>query len=200
MTTLIAKVASALSFAHLAGVGRTSAKGKGKAEDDDKPERDHEDTSAEDDDDDKRCEDEDTGAKGKAEGDDDDKGDDDKKDGKAKSKGKAASDEDDDDEKDEDKAKAAAMTERKRCASIFASPAASKNVQLACELAFNTDLTSAQAIAILEKSPSASSNFAERSARNPRVGAGGGSQPNSEQAISASWDAAFAKVTPKSRR
>lgn len=201
MKTTLAKVASALSFAHLAGIGR--GKAKAEEDDDDKKERDHEDGNvkkgkASDDekkDDDNRdseyAEDDDPDAK--AESDDEDPKDDDKD--KEKSKAKRAEDKDDD-----EKMAAGAKKERARCATIFASPAAAGNVALAAELAFATDLTSAQAIAVLEKAPSArSAGNPQRAARNASLGAGGGDAPNSQQAVAAGWDRAFQSVSPRRR-
>jgi hypothetical protein len=201
MKTTLAKVASALSFAHLSGLGRSSA---AKAEeDDDKKDRDHEDGNvkkgkgkAEDDnpdeddkDKDASAEDDDPDASAEA---DDDKRDDDKKDGKAK--GKKA--EDDDDEK----MAAGAREERARCGAIFASPAAAANVGLAAELAFKTDLSAKQAIAVLEKAPAASRGASpQRSARNPALGAGGSTQTSTDQAVATRWDAAFKKANPRAR-
>lgn len=203
----LAKVASALSFAHLAGLGRGKA---AKAEDDDeKKDRDHEDSSdgakkgkAEGDDpekDDKDKKDPDARAEDDdpdAEGDDPEKKDDDEKD-KKDAKGKAAYG--DDEDKDDDKEKAGAVKERARCAAIFASPAAARNVALAAELAFQTDLSAERAIAILGKSPAAASH-PDRAARNPRIGAGGAPEITGKQAVDSSWDRAFAKVTPPKRK
>lgn len=204
-----AKVASA-SFAHLAGLGRGKA-AKAEDNDDDKKDRDHEDV-------------EDGVKKGKAEDDEPEKKDDDKKpDSKAEDDDPDASasgddlptsddgDEDDDgdkkgkkakkaeDEKDDEKMKAAALKERARCAAIFASPAAARNVKMAAELAFNTDLSSAQAIAVLQTAPASASN-PNRAAGNPRIAGSGAPEVTGKQAVDSSWDRAFAQVNPQKRR
>lgn len=207
----LAKVASA-SFAHLAGLGRSKA---AKAEDDDeKKDRDHEDVNdgakkgkkAEDDepekkDDEKKspdakAEDDDPDAKAsdddKPDGDDGDE-DDDKKSGKAK-KAKA-----EDGDEDDEKMRAGAMKERARCAAIFASPAAARNVQMAAKLAFSTDLTSAQAIEVLQAAPAATAH-PNRAAGNPRIGAAGAPEITGKQAVDSSWDRAFAQVNPQKRK
>jgi hypothetical protein len=184
--TLRSKVASALSFAHLAGLASARA-----SEDDDKdPKKD----SAEGDDPEKKDDDDKTKSnkadddkeKKTAEGDDPDKKDDD--DSKSKGK-KAKSEEDDDDNKkpaaeddddeDEDEmrgnsaAASARRRERARCAAIFASKAAGRNPALAANLAFNTSMTRQEALAVLENSPAAVTSIGDRSARNPDLGAGG---------------------------
>jgi hypothetical protein len=207
--SLSAKVASALSFAHLAGLGR----GKAKAEDnDDKKDRDHEDVNdgakkgknAEDDEpekDDKDKKDPETSAEdddpdANAEGDDPEHNDgDEDDDGDKKGKKAKADDYGDDDEK----MKAGAKKERARCAAIFASPAAARNVALAAELAFNTDLSATQATAILAKTPAAAGN-STRAAGNPRVGVGASTEVTGKHAIDSGWDRAFAKVNPQKRK
>jgi hypothetical protein len=209
--TLRNKVASALSFAHLAGLGsRARAEDdkpadkedekskKSKRADDENPDKkdqDHEDgdakgSRAEDDDDDALAEDEDSDKDDDAEDDEDDK--------KAK-KAKAKADDDDDDSemRGNSAAAAARRRERARCASIFASKFAAKNPALAANLAFNTSMTRKEALVVLENTPSASSGYPDRQARNPNLGAGGASQPNLKQATTSSWDRAFAKANPR---
>lgn len=56
--------------------------------------------------------------------------------------------EDEEDEKD-DQAKAARSRERARCAAIFASPAAARNLPAAAHLAFNTPMPRSQAVGLL---------------------------------------------------
>jgi hypothetical protein len=193
MTTLIAKVASALSFAHLAGLPRSNAKAGSKAEDDkDKPDPEDDDKKgAKSDDDDKDYADDDA-PDSSADSDDKDPEDDDKK----GAKGKKAEDDKDDDEK----MQAGARQERARCAAIFASPAAGQNVQLAAELAFNTELTAAQAVAVLEKAPAARQGHSDRSARNPRIGPNAGAKPDEKQALAARWDSHLQEAAGKAGR
>lgn len=74
---------------------------------------------------------------------------------KAKAEGEDEAGEDDgdaDDEEDEkdDQAKAARSRERARCAAIFASPAAARNLPGAAHLAFNTALPRSQAVGLLD--------------------------------------------------
>lgn len=72
---------------------------------------------------------------------------------KAKADGDGSGDddgdtEDEEDEKD-DQAKAARSRERARCAAIFASPAAARNLPAAAHLAFNTSMPRSQAVGLL---------------------------------------------------
>ncbi|KAA8387046.1 hypothetical protein FOH24_07055 [Acetobacter tropicalis] len=72
---------------------------------------------------------------------------------KAKAEGEGEADDGDtDDEEDEkdDQAKAARSRERARCAAIFASPAAARNLPGAAHLAFNTALPRSQAVGLLD--------------------------------------------------
>jgi hypothetical protein len=199
MSTLMAKVASALSFAHLAGLPRSNAKAKSKADDgDDKKESpepdDEDDEKAKSNDEDKNyAEDDDPDSQ--AESDDNEP-----EDGEKKDKAKKASADDDKKEDDEEKMQAGARRERARCAAIFASPAAARNVQLAAELAFNTDLSSKQAVAVLEKSPAARPAHPDRAARNPRVGSGAGAAPDEKQAVASRWDKHLQEASGKSGR
>lgn len=74
----------------------------------------------------------------------------------------------------------AVVNERKRCAAIFAAPAAAGNVPQACVLAFATDLSAKQAIAVLASGGTASPpkggslSAAMRSVQVPPLGGGGG--------------------------
>lgn len=70
--------------------------------------------------------------------------------------------------------------ERKRCAAIFTSPHATRNLEMAAELAFSTDMAAEAALAHLRRMPSA--DRAARMAQGPRV------------SIAQSWDAAFQKA------
>jgi hypothetical protein len=212
--TLAAKVASALSFAHLAGLGRRPA--AASAEEDDKKDRDHEDGNvkkgkAKDNEDDQHCEDdadrkedakaEDDDPDSKAESDDPNPEDDDAGDKKSK---KAAAKDDDEDNDEEMRGSSAAAAARRReqarCAAIFASPAAGRNPVLAANLAFKSRMGRVEALAILEATPAAAgAGHPDRAARNPRVGAGADAGMTSKQAVDKGWDHAFAKVTPPKR-
>jgi hypothetical protein len=66
--------------------------------------------------------------------------------------------------------------ERARCAAIFACQAAAKNPVLAANLAFNTSMPRAEAIALLQDSPAASTTnrHEDRAAKNPQLGTFGG--------------------------
>lgn len=67
----------------------------------------------------------------------------------------------------------ARAAERARCRAIFASPAAARNVAMAAHLAFDTDLTAAQAIGLLNTVPSSNGLGARMAdAPNPQLGAG----------------------------
>jgi hypothetical protein len=201
--TLSQKVASALSFAHLSGLGR--AKSSAKAEDgdekkgpDEKAKKADGDEPDEDDKEKKKpdagAEDDDTDSKAAA-GDVDEDEDDEKK---AKSEGE-------DDKDDEMRGKSAAaqarLREQARCASIFASPAAARNPVLAANLAFKSRMGRGEALAILEATPAAATaGNTARAARNPNVGAGPGAGASSHQAASASMDRAFLKANPANAR
>ncbi|CAO3453887.1 hypothetical protein [Azospirillum argentinense] len=56
----------------------------------------------------------------------------------------------------DDAAARARQDERNRCAAIFADPAAAGRVAMAATLAFTTDLTAEQAVAVLKTAPAAS--------------------------------------------
>jgi len=82
--------------------------------------------------------------------------------------------------------------ERARCAAIFASPAAARNVALAAHLAFNTRLTRNEAISALGKAaPGVSGLAARMEGYAPRLGPGGTLQGDGKMQIAKSWDAAF---------
>lgn len=205
--TMLSKVVSALSFAHLSAAARPVV---ARAADDDKPaERNREDTNAQraekredetddqyakrmkvedesSDEDSKKAETEDE--KEKAEDDKPDEGDDKKC---------------EDDDKDEEMKGASAVArgrlrEQARCASIFASQAAARNPVLAANLAFKTRMSRAEALSLLEATPGAAAlGNAARSARNPNVSTGGSAQPTSAQASATAWDRAFKAVAPR---
>lgn len=212
MSTLMSKVARTLSFAHLARVARADNEGQDV---DDGGKRY---PGAEDDEDDKKAkraekddESDDDGA-GKEDLPDSDDGDeDDRGDGKGKKSKKAkradsegdeedAGNGDDNGEDDDDEiemrgksaiAKGRRM-ERERCAAIFGSRAAARNIPMAAQLAFTTNLSAQKVVGILESSSSTSASD-ERAARNPRVGVGAVAASGS-QAIASRWDAAFKKA------
>lgn len=91
-------------------------------------------------------------------------------------------DDEDEDENEEAKkaaaviASASAKAERERCAAIFSSPEAEGRVALAASLAFETDLSAEQAVAIMKSTPKGQAAKGDRfdqlmqSVRNPQVG------------------------------
>lgn len=82
--------------------------------------------------------------------------------------GKPANEDEEEDEGEDDKqARAVRQKERERCAAIFASPAAAGRVEMAATLAFGTDLTAQQAIAVLETAPAAAAPPAAPAAQSP---------------------------------
>ncbi|MCU4119306.1 hypothetical protein [Variovorax sp. N23] len=194
-------MANALSFAHLGGIGRGKASKAEEEEDkkdakaeggDDEPEKD--------DDDKKPAASEDDGEY--AEDDKPDEKDDDKKSGKAK--GKAESEDDDEDKDDEMRGSSASakarVREQRRCAAIFASPAAARNPVLAANLAFKTRLTRTEALATLEATPApASASHLSRAARNPNVGVDGTKQ-SPQQVAAARWDHNLQAAAKSGRR
>jgi len=215
----LSRVASALSFAHLAGIG--SMRGKNARADEDEEER-KKDARAEDDDkdDDQELDDDKKSRKAKrakAGEDADDKDDDldadeddhdaeddedDKKSRRAKGS-KSADDDDPDAEDDEDElhgksaVASARRRERARCAAIFGSRYAARNPVLAASLAFNTSMTRDQALTVLRDTPAGASAASGRSDRNPRLGAGGDDSPSRQVAIASRWDRAMSKVRGK---
>ncbi|GAA4247511.1 hypothetical protein [Azospirillum formosense] len=73
----------------------------------------------------------------------------------------------------DDAAARARQDERARCAAIFADPAAAGRVAMAATLAFTTDLTAEQAVAVLKTAPAASAPAASAPAGNPFAAAMG---------------------------
>lgn len=142
------------SFAHLFGSGvrasdedddrksKKARKAKGRAEDDkdrdDNAEDNERDDDAEEDDRDDNAEDDD-GDTDADEGDDTDPD---------------AEDDDGDDDSDDKGAHKARQAERRRCARIFGSKYAAANLPLAASLAFNTGMSSAEAVSVLRASGS----------------------------------------------
>jgi len=117
-------------------------------------------------------EEEDEGGEGSAESDDEGGDDTEANDGEG-------DDDDEEDGEEEASAKAARKKERQRCAGIFASPAAEGRIGLACQLAFNSNLSVKSAVAIMKKAPSGAaatgSGLAAAMAKfgSPAVGADG---------------------------
>ncbi len=141
------------TFAHLIGLGK---KARASEEDEDKKvrkakgrkaEEDERDEDAEDDEDREDAEEQDDEKQGrkakKAEGDDDDPDAEDDED----AEGDDEDAEDDDENKDVKKGRRA---ERKRCARIFGSKAAAGRPDMAAHLAFNTRMSSSEAISTLK--------------------------------------------------
>lgn len=215
--TLRTRMASALSFSHLAGLPKGKTRADNGDDDDDKKQRDGESDDdyakrmeEQDGDDDQKNQDRENGdaKKGKRADDDDGKGDpdaddqDDADDRKSK-KGKKADDSgesedaDDDDPDEEMRGKGSAARarrrERARCAAIFASPHAARNPQMAAQLAFNTTMPRSEAIAVLSAA-SSSTAVSGRQERNPQLGPGGDRIMTSRQNTERSWEAAMKKV------
>ena len=222
MSKFRSSVASALSFAHLAGLNFKSSKAKGEDSDDNEQKKG---SKA---DEDEQETDKKKGRRAQKEDESDDdyadyNDDQDEKDKKSKSAKSAKADDDDedadddgddddikekndDDDEDEMRGKSAAAgarrRERSRCAAIMGSKHAGSNVVLAANLAFNTSMTRKQALAVLRDTPSTAANGRnlDRSARrNPSLGAGGEQSPNSTAAVTSSWDRAMSRVNPSRR-
>ncbi|SEI42415.1 hypothetical protein [Paraburkholderia diazotrophica] len=216
--------ARGLSFAYLGGSKSRAA----RAEDDDRRDDDEraEDDEMDEQDRDDRDSGDSKGKKGRrAEERDDDKPDaEDKNDdevekdsGKGK-KGQRAEDDDKDPDAEEDddsdpdaeddegemRGKSAAARARRReqarCAAIMGSKAAARNPVLAANLAFKTRMTRDEAIATLEGTPApASAAHSNRAARNPNLGADGGTKPSRQQALAARWDENLKAANPSRR-
>lgn len=126
--------------------------------------------------------------------------------------------EDDDDEADMKKAFGAghefaldgafrmgARAQRRRCAAIFADPAAAANPMLAMTFAFETNMTAEAAIAALKRQPApaatAPGGLRGRMAASPgggvHIGAGAPPAPSGPAAVAKSWDSVMASVAPQ---
>lgn len=168
MSKLAKALISALPYAHLLGISSAKADDG----DDDGAAKQRADESDEDyakrmeEADEKEKEDDAKAAKAKAEEDDEKKKDDEAKAAKA---AKAAEDD------EGDKEKAARTAERARCAAIFAFSAAGVRPDVAAHLAFSTDMSSADAIAMLatvSAGGTAPRNLASRMAAQPPLDVG----------------------------
>jgi hypothetical protein len=191
----LAKITSALGFAHLLGLPAAAA----ARVDDDKEDKKDPDADDGDDGDDAKADDSDKDDKKDAKADDGQEPDDEKDESKAKSKAGA---EDGDDEDDSDKEKAARQSERARCAAIFASPAAATRPDMAAHLAFNTGMSSKAAVEMLgaiAAGGAAPRGLASRMASTsiPNVGA---SAPAGKQATGAASAASMIIEAGKKRR
>lgn len=177
------------SFAHLVGLNRSAAARAAEEHDDDDEEKkgkkarsrraeeqdddDNRDPDADDDSDDPDAEDDDNDNKDPDADEDDDK-----------KRDPDASEGDDDDGDDDEKrdGRKARTAERQRCARIFNSSYAAANPALAASLAFNTGMSSADAIRVMKSSGSAAAapeprraslDDRMRSAGNVRLGPDG---------------------------
>ncbi len=197
---------TAMSFAHLAGIGRAKPGARaGKVEDEDpKPDAEDDDPKPDAEDEDPKPDAEDEDPKPDAEDEDP------KPDAEDEDEKPEASDDDGDDNQNEPKqrkgkasAKAASAdfkrgrkSERHRCAAIFASPLAARNTALAAHLAFNTGLSSKAALGILKDTPAGSTAASQsRERSNPRVGQDGGR--TGPGAAAKGWDVAMNKAGVK---
>jgi outer membrane biosynthesis protein TonB len=106
------------------------------------------------------------------------------------------------DMEDEETPAQARAAERARCRAIFAAPAAGKNPALAAHLAFDTDLSAAQAVATLGFGGAGGGGLASRMAQapNPTLGSGGAAKSAADDtgALVSSILASAAKARGKS--
>jgi hypothetical protein len=96
--------------------------------------------------------------------------------------------------------------ERARCAAIFAHRSAAENVPLAMSLAFETNMTRKEAIAVLKGQEGRGADRGaggNRHARPARTGLNrnlsSDTEPSGKQGTKSSWDATWAKVGVKLR-
>ncbi|MFZ6690237.1 hypothetical protein [Undibacterium sp. SXout20W] len=178
---LTRRLSAVLPFAHLLGI--SAAKAEEQDDEDERKQR----ADESDEDYAKRMEELDE------EDDDDDGQDGQKKPAKDSKKGKKAAaddeqeDEDDPDESEKDETakavKAARSSERARCAAIFKCDAAGVRPDMAAHLAFETNMSSAKAISMLNVAAAGgatrSSGLASRmsTVKNPNVGSGASADP-----------------------
>ncbi|MCC8466827.1 hypothetical protein J8V44_21000 [Photorhabdus bodei] len=188
---------ASLKFAHLLGLKKSASE-----DDDDKEkskkaksrraeEEDRDEEDAEDDEDDTQAEEDDTDA----EEDDDDKDTSSKKGKKAKSRRAEEDDDDENAEDDDDDKKEGRRAERKRCAAIFGSKHAANRPDMAAHLAFNTRMSSREAISTLAAIGSVSAprraSLDERMQQAQQVRLG----PDARQHASGSVEALVANAT-----
>ena len=138
-------------------------------------------------------------------GDDESEGDDDK--GKRGRRAKRAEDDEpeddpdaDDDEDDKKSRKGASFrkgqrAERTRWARVLQSKAATGRVAMAAHLLSASSMSSSQIIDVLRDSPRQDGAAAERSRRNPDLGASGAPNVSRATAIQASWDRALKRAS-----
>lgn len=93
-------------------------------------------------------------------------------------------------------ARAPRLRERARLAAILSHPTAQANRAVAHHLALKTDMPRSQACALLDAAPDRGT-LADRMApyAGQRPGPGGGGAPDNAQAVVASWDVAFGRVS-----
>lgn len=93
-------------------------------------------------------------------------------------------------------------SERVRCEAILGADAAKGRETMAAHLAFKTDMSAADATALLDASPKVAAGapvptIAERSAAAPEAGASGGVKPpGADAGIDAAWDRVLARTNP----
>jgi len=214
MTTMRTKLAQALPFAHLLGLGaraedETDGRRGSRAEDDERDEDDKKGKRAEEGDD----KDEKKKDARRAEDDDkDERKDDEKDDEKEARRAKKAEDEDLDDEDDSDEdmrgssaSAKARRRERARCAAIFGCAAAGVRPDIAASLAFTTTMSRREALSVLQTAaaggaPQRQAGLAERmaAAKVPNVtGEGGNSNPSGRSTVANAIIAAGEKARGK---
>lgn len=222
--SLTARLLNSVRFGHLAGNGAPPAAAAAESEDDKKKREDGERDSNEKETG-KRETNAERAAREKAEDDEEArKSRRSKKRGQKKSDaedgdpdGDDASDDDEDGDDDEEMKRAAsagheialeaayragARAQRRRCTKILDSKAAAANLVLACSLAFETSMTAAAAIAVLEKTPAPAARgglatrMAESGADRLRVAPSAPEAPKGAAAIAASWDHAAKDFIP----
>jgi hypothetical protein len=219
MTTMRTKLAQALPFAHLLGLGVRAEDDNGgarrgsRAEDDERDEDDKKGKRAEDDDKDEKKDarraEEDDDKDERAEDDKDDQKDDDKDGKRANSKADDEDLDDDDDSDDEMRGKSAnakaRRRERARCAAIFNCEAAGVRPDVAASLAFTTTMSRKEAISVLRSAaaggaPTRGASLADRMGKEnpPNVtGDGGNSSPSGRSKVASAIIAAGEKARGK---
>jgi hypothetical protein len=92
--------------------------------------------------------------------------------------------------------------ERRRIGAILSHPAAAANMQLACRIACNTNMSASEAVILLETAgasqPSGRRSLSERMAErgSPRIGVDAPAAPSGTAAIEKSWERAAAPFMP----